>query len=79
VVLEGCLPWLATAPGTTLRCMGVIWFDFHVLRFLPIRYTPTTACVALTNLRLNFCKIWVGNRTYLDLGMVVGSVCMLIS
>ena len=60
-----------------LRYVGVIWSIFRVLQLLPLGFMQRD-CVALANLRRRFDKNETGNRTSLDLVMVIESACFLI-
>ena len=52
-----------TMIGWTIRYLCVIWFVFHVLQFLPIRFTQQTH-VTWENLQRNICSIGKCNVVY---------------
>ena len=57
--------------------MGVIWFIFHALQLLPIRFTQQNSCCISKSIMKhmqNRIKIWTSPY----LGMVIGSSCLLI-
>lgn len=62
-----------------LRAGVIYWVHFHVLQHLSIRFFNTTKCVLhfRQNLRGCICKDRIEKRTFLDLFMFIGSVCLL--
>ena len=65
--------------GYAVRCVGVIWFDSMFSAFYGLEFTHTKTRVALANLQRNICKNRNEYRVSLDLVMIIGSVCLLIS
>ena len=61
-----------------IRYVGVIWFIFHVLQLLPIRFAPKNLC-CISKSTMNICKNQIGNRNSRDLVMVIASACLSIS
>jgi hypothetical protein len=63
--------------GVGQRCMGVIWFVFHVLQLLPIRFYTTKHVVHQKFYNGILCKNRIENWTFPYLMMVFGK-CMFV-
>ena len=62
VIDNGTWDWRPLSCEHTLRCMGVIWFVFHVLDFLPIRFTKQNSC-SISKSTMKHLQIPGGKRT----------------
>ena len=58
-----------------VKYVGVVRFDFHVLRLLPSGFTTNKTCVKVVNVQWSASKIGMRLPPYLD--MAIGTVCLL--
>ena len=65
--MKDALQNLAIGVHFSLLChkvyMGVIWFDFHVLQLLPIRFTHKKLCCVSKSTVKRLPKSRIGNQT----------------
>ena len=61
--------------GSNLMFVGVIWFVFHVLQLIPIRFTKQNTCCISKRI---IYKSRIENWTSLDLVMIIEITCLMM-